>query len=108
MSAAPDDRPEPDAVEWHEDKAGKNIGREDEGRIPFDIAQGIFLDERRLDKIDARRHYGEERRNTIGSVDELIIHVTYTMRGAAARIISSRCAKSKERKSYGNRAQEPE
>jgi uncharacterized DUF497 family protein len=60
----------------------------------------VFLDPRRLDRIDDRYDYREERRQAVGKVDGICFHVTYTMRGDTAWIISVRRASRKERHDY--------
>ena len=55
----------------------------------------VFLDERRVEFVDARRDYGEERRVTIGQVRGELFTVVYTMRRHVTWLItawpSSRC-----------------
>jgi uncharacterized DUF497 family protein len=61
----------------------------------------VFRDESRIDWVDERFDYGEERRNATGMVDGLRLTVTYTMRDEeTARIISVRPASRRERKRY--------
>jgi uncharacterized protein len=91
----------PGAFEWNEEKARANLAKHG---IPFEAALDVFLDERRIDAADERVDYGEDRRNVIGAVDGIVLHVTYTMRGEVARLISARRAGRKERKRYGERA----
>ncbi len=49
---------------------------------------------------DARQDYGERRIQAIGQVEEDILVVVYTWRGAARRIISARLASQRERDAY--------
>lgn len=88
----------PQEFEWDDEKSAKN---EAERGIPFEAAVDVFLDEHRLEWIDARKDYGEVRRVMVGVVDGVCLSVAYTMRGEAARIISVRCASRKERRQYG-------
>jgi uncharacterized protein len=66
----------------------------------FTYAARIFADERRLERIDDRRDYGEERRQAIGCIDGRIYLVVFTYRGSATRIISARRAHDHEEKAY--------
>jgi len=45
---------------------------------------------------DSRRHYGEDRRVTVGYLDGRIVVVVWTPRGQARRIISMRKANERE------------
>lgn len=83
--------------EWNEEKASTNFKKHS---IEFDMAARVFLDTLRLDFSDNREDYGEERRNTIGNIDGIIVHVTYTPREGRIRLISARKANSKERERY--------
>lgn len=87
----------PVAFQWDETKAAANEAKHG---VPFDIAVAVFLDPRRLDDVDDRNDYGEERRNVIGVVDGVCLALTYTMRGRVCRIISARRAHRKERTRY--------
>ena len=68
----------------------------------FDFAHAarVFADERRLERVDRRHDYGEERRQTIGEVDGRIFFVAFTQRGNAVRIISARRAHDHEETAY--------
>jgi uncharacterized protein len=44
--------------EWDEDKAALNARKHG---IPFEFAARVFLDENRLEWLDTRRHYREQR-----------------------------------------------
>lgn len=74
--------------------------------VRFEQGIWVFLDPNRLEALDNRHDYGEERFNVIGQVDELILNVTFTMRDKTARIISARRASRKERERYA--ANKPE
>ncbi|WP_207184155.1 BrnT family toxin [Methylobacterium indicum] len=62
-----------------------------------------FADEKRLDLIDNRCDYGEERRVTIGEALGAIFTVVYTMRGPVTWLITAWPANRKERARYGER-----
>ena len=68
--------------------------------ISFQLAAGVFLDPHRLDMIDERLDYGEERRVTIGSSSSIVLAVVYTMRGDTCRIVTAWPASRKQRKAY--------
>lgn len=53
-----------------------------------------------LEKIDSRRHYGEERVAAIGVAMGLELYVVYTKRADKRRIISARRANRDEREAY--------
>lgn len=68
----------------------------------FDFAHAarVFADPYRLERIDRRRDYGEERHQTIGEVDGKTFFVVFTQRGEAVRIISARRAHDHEDQAY--------
>jgi uncharacterized DUF497 family protein len=52
--------------EWDPAKAASNLKKHG---VPSPYATRVFLDPHRLDNIDRRRSYGEERRLTTGAID---------------------------------------
>ena len=86
--------------EWDKQKATQN---ERKHGVPFRFATRVFLDENRLEWIDARRQYGEPRWITIGLIESVEIAVAYTVRGGAIRLISARKAERHEREDYWKR-----
>jgi uncharacterized DUF497 family protein len=60
----------------------------------------VFSDPRRLDLVDARHDYGEERRVTIGRALGIVITLVYTQRGAVTWLITAWPANRKERLRY--------
>ncbi|MGU3341227.1 BrnT family toxin [Methylobacterium mesophilicum] len=68
----------------------------------LDMAE-VFADDARLDLLDDRRDYGEERRVTIGQALGGIFTVAYTMRGPVTWLITAWPANRKERARYGER-----
>jgi uncharacterized DUF497 family protein len=52
---------------------------------------------------DDRENYGETRLITIGFLDERMVVMVWTQRGAARRIISLRKANEREQKAYADR-----
>jgi uncharacterized DUF497 family protein len=63
----------------------------------------VFADPRRIDYLDARFDYGEDRRVTIGQGPERLFTVVYTMRGPVTWLITAWPASRKEREVYGRR-----
>jgi hypothetical protein len=82
--------------EWDPVKAALN--RRKHG-ISFPFAARVFLDQNRLERLDTREEYGEERWVVLGRVDEWVLVVLYTIRGSHIRIFSARKA---DRNDYGN------
>lgn len=68
----------------------------------LDMAE-VFADCRRLDAVDHRFDYGEERRVTVGVALGSIFTVVYTMRGSTTWLITAWPANRKERARYGER-----
>jgi uncharacterized DUF497 family protein len=82
--------------EWSDSKDAKNL--QDRG-IGFQDGAAIFAG-RTLRWEDDRRAYGETRYRAVGMVNDVILHVVYTERGDALRIISVRRANRKERAAW--------
>lgn len=88
----------PLSFEWDDEKAASNLHKHG---IPFEYAARVFWDARRCDWEDDRKDYGEERRITVGHVDERLLVVTYTERGEQTiRLISARKATLHEQKNH--------
>ena len=84
--------------EWDEEKERHNIQAHD--GITFLFSFRVFLDSKRIEKIDDNHSDKEERYNVIGLV-ERVLFVVYTERGDDnIRIISARRATPKEEKEY--------
>ena len=86
-------------MEFEWDPAKSQWTLENRG-FDFFRAARVFADPLRLDRIDTRRAYGEERRQTVGRVETSIYFVAYTIRGDNVRIISARIAHENEREDY--------
>jgi hypothetical protein len=82
--------------EWDQAKGDRN---ERERGLPFELAILLF-DGPVIERVDARRGYGEIRVRAIGGVGESVLHCVYTQRGEVRRIISLRYANRKERDAY--------
>lgn len=85
--------------EWDETKNNKNI---DKHGIDFNDAITIFDDNERLEAVDDRNEYGEERIQVIGEARPGILMTVYTWRKnrTSRRMISARTASRKERLLY--------
>ena len=83
--------------EWDEEKSNTNLEKH---RISFESAKNVFLDRKRLNVPDNRKDYGEQRWNTIGNINGIIVHVSYTVRENRFRLISARKASKREREYY--------
>jgi uncharacterized protein len=85
--------------EWDQNKAETNLRKH---RISFEDAARVFLDANRIETLDGREIYGEDRWKTVGLVEPALLAVIYTIRGSddVIRIISARKADSYERAKY--------
>lgn len=83
--------------EWDEEKNNTNLEKH---RISFESAKNVFLDRKRLNVPDNRKDYGEQRWNTIGNINGIIVHVSYTVRENRLRLISARKASKREQEYY--------
>lgn len=82
--------------EWDERKSEANLRERG-----FDFAYAALMFEGpMIEWDDARQDYGERRIQVVGRVEEDILVVVYTWRGAARRIISARLASRRERDAY--------
>lgn len=68
----------------------------------LDMAE-IFVDRRRLDFLDMRFDYGEDRRVTIGKALGRIFTVVYTVRGPVIWLITAWPSNRRERERYATR-----
>ena len=80
--------------EWDKAKSQKCFA---ECGFDFAFAARVF-DGRFVAFEDARRLYGETRKNAIGLIEGLLYTVTFTDRAGACRIISARRASKQERR----------
>jgi hypothetical protein len=86
--------------EWDETKAIANKRRH---HVSFEVAARVFLDPNRIEILDDREDYGEDRWITIGMVAPALLVVVYTLRGSEGdlvRLISARRANEQEQKGY--------
>lgn len=85
--------------EWDENK--NKINKRKHG-VTFEMAVRVFLDDKRIEKLDIEHStFDEERINIIGRVsDLLILFVVTTDRNGKTRIISARKAEPDEEAEY--------
>lgn len=84
--------------EWDEKKELLNIKKHD--GISFSYAARVFLDSKRIEKIDEEHSEFEERFNAIGCVDRILFVVFTERKGDVIRIISARRATLAEEEEY--------
>ena len=87
--------------DWDEDKRRINLR---EHKIDFVAAQDVFNDVERIETLDDRHDYGEERIQTIGYAKPGVLFVVYTLRDNenTIRIISARKANKREKALYNS------
>ena len=86
--------------EWDSGKAEANLRKH---RVSFEDAARVFLDPQRIETVDDRENYGEDRWKTVGLVEPALLAVVYTVRGKDGnliRLISARKADAHEREQY--------
>lgn len=85
--------------EWDDNKNMLNIEKHG---IDFEDAITIFDDDCRIEAVDGRNNYGEERIQVIGEAKPGILMAVYTWRknNTSRRMISARTASKKERDIY--------
>ncbi len=83
--------------EWDEAKQEANLVKHG---VDFVDAVEVFADPLRVERVDQRREYAEERRQVVGMVSGQALFVVYTLRGEVRRLISARRANSNERRAY--------
>ena len=84
-------------LEWDEAKAAVNLARHG---VDFRDALHVFNDPLRLEYVDDRFDYGEDRYIAIGQCGAQTLYVTFCDRGQRTRLISARKAESYERRTY--------
>jgi len=90
--------PRPPAFEWYDVKAEKNVRKHG---VSFDEAVTAFEDPLSISDSDPLHSDDETRYVLVGlSNENLLLVVAYAMRGERIRIISSRPATARERRSY--------
>lgn len=86
---------------WDENKRKINLNKHG---VDFTAAIEIFHDKNRIETIDDRKDYGEERIQTIGAAIPGLLMVVYTYRenNSIRRFISARKANKNERALYNS------
>ena len=87
--------------EWDEAKREANLVKHG---VDFVDAGEVFADPLRVERVDQRREYAEERRQVVGMVRGQALFVVYTFRGEVRRLISAPRASSDERRAYDARS----
>ena len=82
---------------WDEAKREGNLVKHG---VDFVDALDIFADPLRVERVDQRREYAEERRQVVGMVRGQALFLVYTLRGEVRRLISARRASGNERRAY--------
>ena len=85
------------AYEWDEAKRRSNLAKHG---VDFLDAIRVFLDSTRLERLDDRFEYGEDRLQVIGRVGNQILFVVCTESQDTCRIISARKANRREQEAY--------
>jgi len=86
-----------DEFEWNPAKARRNYT--DHG-VTFETARKVFTDAFRIEVLDEREDYGEDRWRVIGMAESQLLSVVYTERGGRTRLISARRAEKDEQDHY--------
>jgi uncharacterized protein len=86
--------------EWDEDKNRTNLEKHG---IAFEDVLSVFANREALTLEDRRRDYGEVRYMVLCPLEGVLVHVTYTVRGASIRLISARRASRREKRDYEHR-----
>jgi len=87
------------SYEWNENKQASNFEKHG---VTFQDVLPVFADPLAVTNLDNRQDYGENRYNIVGTVQGVVVCVTFTYRKDNVRIISARIAHKKERASYDN------
>lgn len=83
--------------EWDDEKEKRNRAKHG---VSFEEAKAVFRDIARIEAIDDRIDYGEERIIAIGLSGVSVLTIVYVFRAGMIRIISARRASREERDDY--------
>jgi uncharacterized DUF497 family protein len=86
--------------EWDERKNRQNLEKHG---IAFEDVLSVFANNEALALEDKRRDYGEPRYVVLCPLEQVLVHVTYTVRGGNIRLISARRASRREKRDYERR-----
>ena len=84
-------------IEYDEAKRQANLTKHG---VDFLLVVQVLLDPERLDWIDERNDYREERRVCVGDVQGRVYVLVYTRRHDVVRVISARKANEREQTKY--------
>ncbi len=82
---------------------GKDAANQDKHGVSLLFGRQVLSDPDRLDVLDVRFDYGEDRFATYGKVDGRVWVCVFTMRGAVYRVLSVRKANERETERYHDR-----
>lgn len=83
--------------EFDPGKRARNVAKH---YVDFPTVAACFDDPNKVVQADERFNYGEVRLNLLGMRGDRLFHVTYTMRGDVAWLISARKANDREQRRY--------
>ena len=86
--------------EWDEDKNRRNLQKHG---VAFEDVLSVFANRKALRLEDRRKDYGEPRYVVLGPFGDVLLHVTYTVRGGNIRLISARRASRREKRDHERR-----
>jgi uncharacterized DUF497 family protein len=86
--------------EWDESKNQWNLAKHG---IAFEDVLSEFASSEALALEDRRRDYGEPRYVVLCPLEDVLVHVTYTVRAGNIRLISARRASRREKRDYEQR-----
>jgi uncharacterized protein len=78
----------------------KNQRNLDKHGIAFEDVLSVFANNEALALEDKRTDYGEPRYVILCPLQDVLVHVTYTVRGGNIRLISARRASRREKRDY--------
>lgn len=81
---------------WDEAKRETNLAKHG---LDFEDAWKVF-EGPRLERLDCRQDYGEDRWAALGMIEGWVVFLAYTDRGEDIRVISLRRATPEERRAY--------
>jgi uncharacterized protein len=90
--------------EWGEDKNRENLEKQG---VAFENVLSVFASREALRLEDRRKDYGEPRYVVLCPLEDVLLHVTYTVRGGKIRLISARRASRREKRDYERRKSHP-
>jgi uncharacterized protein len=85
---------------WDESKNRRNLEKHG---IAFEDVLSVFANREALALADRHKDYGEPRYVVLCPHRDVLVHVTYTVRGGNIRLISARRASRREKRDYERR-----